>query len=246
MAFDDLKRSVLEVNQALAKSGLVVLTWGNASGVDRRADGGRGVMAIKPSGVDYEKLRPDDIVIISLATGKVIEGTKRPSSDTPTHLELYREFGNIGGIVHTHSAHATAFAQAGCEISCLGTTHADHFYGTVPVTRALTDEEIKGDYELITGKVIAERFRIGRIDPDQMPAVLVASHAPFVWGSSPQKALENAIALEYVAGMQIETCGINTDLNSIGSPKAISQTLLDKHFFRKHGPGSTYGQGGSK
>lgn len=245
MPFEDLKRCVLEVNLALAKSGLVVLTWGNASGVDRRADGGRGVMAIKPSGVDYDKLRLDDIVIVSLATGKVIEGTKRPSSDTPTHLELYREFSNIGGIVHTHSAHATAFAQAGCEIPCLGTTHADHFYGTVPVTRALTAEEIKGDYELITGKVIAERFRDGRIDPDQMPAVLVASHAPFVWGSSPQKALENAIALEYVAGMQIETCRIN-DSNTAGPPTAIAQTLLDKHFFRKHGPGSTYGQGESK
>src|SRR5215475_1821922 len=246
MSYAPLKQSVYEVNMAIVRSGLVVLTWGNASGVDRASDSGRGVMAIKPSGVDYEKLQPDDIVIVSLATGKVIEGTKRPSSDTPTHLELYREFANIGGIVHTHSAHATAFAQACCEISCLGTTHADHFYGTVPVTRELSADEIKGDYELITGKVIAERFRAGQIDPDQMPAVLVASHAPFVWGSSPQKALENAIALEYVAGMQIETCRINADLNSIGLPKAISQTLLDKHFFRKHGPGSTYGQGESK
>jgi L-ribulose-5-phosphate 4-epimerase len=236
MSFDDLKRTVLEVNMALVKSGLVVLTWGNASGADRTADGGRGVMAIKPSGVDYEKLKPDDIVIVSLASGKVIEGSKRPSSDTLTHLELYREFANIGGIVHTHSFHATAFAQACCEISCLGTTHADHFFGTVPVTRELTAEEIKTDYELNTGRVIAERFRSGKINPDEMPAVLVASHAPFVWGSTPNKALENAIALEYVAGMQIEAFQINSKV------KAIAQTLLDKHFKRKHGAGATYGQ----
>jgi L-ribulose-5-phosphate 4-epimerase len=236
MPFDDLKRAVLEVNVAIVKSGLVVLTWGNASGVDRKADDGRGVMAIKPSGVDYEKLKADDMVIISLASGKVIEGTKRPSSDTLTHLELYREFANIGGIVHTHSLHATAFAQAGCEISCLGTTHADHFYGSVPVTRKLTSDEIKTDYELNTGKVIVERFRQGGINPDETPAVLVASHAPFVWGSTPQKALENAIALEYVAGMQIETFQINAKVNE------ISQALLDKHFKRKHGVAATYGQ----
>ena len=236
MSFDDLKRTVLEVNQALAKSGLVVLTWGNASGVDRHADGDRGVMAIKPSGVDYEKLQPDDIVIVSLATGKVIEGTKRPSSDTPTHLELYREFANIGGIVHTHSAHATAFAQAGCEIPCLGTTHADHFYGTVPCTRELTAEEIKGEYELNTGKVIVARFEKGGIDPNDVPAVLVASHAPFVWGSSPKKALENAIALESVALMLLGVYQLNPSIQS------VPQVLLDKHFKRKHGPGAYYGQ----
>jgi L-ribulose-5-phosphate 4-epimerase len=243
MSFDNLKRAVLDVNLAIVKSGLVVLTWGNASGVDRKADSGRGVMAIKPSGVDYEKLQIHDIVIVSLATGKVIEGVKRPSSDTLTHLELYREFANVGGIVHTHSLHATAFAQAGCEIACLGTTHADHFYGTIPVTRQLTAEEINGDYELNTGKVIAERFRQGGINPNEMPAVLVTGHAPFVWGTSAQKALENAIALEYVAKMQIETWQIQSHA---GQAKAIPQTLLDKHFKRKHGPAATYGQMESK
>ncbi len=236
MPYDALKKSVYEVNMAIVKSGLVVLTWGNASGIDRSGDGGRGVMAIKPSGVDYDVLQPADIVIVSLATGQVVEGTKRPSSDTLTHLELYREFPNIGGIVHTHSLHATAFAQAGREIPCLGTTHADHFYGTVPVTRQLTAEEINGDYELNTGKVIVERFRSGRIDPDEMPAVLVMSHAPFVWGSTPEKALENAIALEYVAGMQLEAFQLNAKV------KPIPQVLLDKHFKRKHGPGHYYGQ----
>jgi L-ribulose-5-phosphate 4-epimerase len=246
MPFDHLKRVALQVNQALAKSGLVVLTWGNASAVDRQADGGRGAMAIKPSGVDYDHLQLDDIVVLSLAGGNVLEGTKRPSSDTLTHLELYREFSNIGGIVHTHSAHATAFAQAGCEISCLGTTHADHFYGTVPVTRALTAEEIKSDYELNTGKVIVERFRTGRINPDDMPAILVAGHAPFVWGATPEKALENAIALEYVAGMQIESYQIAAQSESNSGLPAIPQTLLDKHFKRKHGPAATYGQSKSE
>jgi L-ribulose-5-phosphate 4-epimerase len=246
MSFDDLKRTVLDVNVSLVKSGLVVLTWGNASGVDRKADGGRGVMAIKPSGVDYETLRPDDIVVVSLASGKVIEGSKRPSSDTLTHLELYREFANVGGIVHTHSLHATAFAQAGCEISCLGTTHADHFYGTVPVTRALTADEINGEYELNTGKVIAERFRSGKINPDEMPAVLVAGHAPFVWGGTPKQALENAIALEYVARMQVETWQINAQIKGDSRLNAISQLLLDKHFLRKHGPAATYGQAEKK
>jgi L-ribulose-5-phosphate 4-epimerase len=236
MSYARLKQSVYEVNMAIVRSGLVVLTWGNASGVDRQEDGSRGVMAIKPSGVDYEKLRPDDIVIVSLASGEVVEGTKRPSSDTRTHLELYRAFANIGGIVHTHSLHATAFSQARREIPCLGTTHADHFYGTIPVTRDLTAAEINGDYELETGKVIIERFRAGKIDADDMPAVLVASHAPFVWGKTPQKALENAIALEYVARMQIASWQLNSETKGVG------QVLLDKHFKRKHGAGAYYGQ----
>ena len=236
MPYDALKKSVYDVNMSIVKSGLVVLTWGNASGIDRGGDGGRGVMAIKPSGVDYDVLQPADIVMVSLATGQVLEGSKRPSSDTLTHLELYRAFPNIGGIVHTHSRHATAFAQAGCEISCLGTTHADHFYGTVPVTRQLTAEEINGDYELNTGLVIVERFRQSGINADEMPAVLVAGHAPFVWGATPAKALENAIALEYVAGMQIEAFQLNAKV------QAIPQVLLDKHFQRKHGPGAYYGQ----
>jgi len=240
MPYDALKQSVYEVNMAIVKSGLVVLTWGNASGADRKADSGRGVMAIKPSGVEYDKLRPEDIVIVSLASGEVVEGTKRPSSDTRTHVELYRAFANIGGIVHTHSLHATAFSQARREIPCLGTTHADHFYGTIPVTRDLTAAEINGDYELETGKVIIERFRAGKIDPDDMPAVLVASHAPFVWGKTPQKALENAIALEYVARMQIATWQLNPETRGVG------QVLLDKHFKRKHGAGAYYGQAEAK
>jgi L-ribulose-5-phosphate 4-epimerase len=240
MSYDALKQSVCEVNLAIVKSGLVVLTWGNASGVDRQAEGGKGVMAIKPSGVEYDKLRAEDIVVLSLASGEVVEGARRPSSDTLTHLELYREFRNIGGIVHTHSFHATAYAQARSEISCLGTTHADHFYGTIPVTRDLTAEEIAKDYELNTGKVIVEHFRSRKIDPDEMPAVLVASHAPFVWGKTQQKALENAIALEYVAGMQIEAMQINP------KTKPVAQVLLDKHFKRKHGPGAYYGQADSK
>jgi L-ribulose-5-phosphate 4-epimerase len=240
MPYDDLKRTVYEVNMALAKSGLVVLTWGNASGADRSGDHGRGVMAIKPSGVEYDKLKTEDIVVVSLASGQVLEGTKRPSSDTLTHLELYRAFANVGGIVHTHSFHATAFAQAGCEIDCLGTTHADHFHGTVPVTRMLTDDEIGGDYELNTGRVIVETFRGAKIDPDEMPAVLIANHAPFVWGGTPQKALENAIALEYIAGMQLDTYWLNADA------QAVSPALLKKHFTRKHGAGAYYGQAGTK
>jgi L-ribulose-5-phosphate 4-epimerase len=223
---------------ALQKSGLVVLTWGNASGVDRSADtiGGKGVMAIKPSGVAYDKLKPYDIVILAIATGEVLEGKCRPSSDTPTHLYLYQHFPNIGGVVHTHSHHATVFAQAQREIPCLGTTHADHFYGTVPCTRPLTAAEINTEYELNTGKVIVEKFREGKIDPDAVPGVLVASHAPFVWGATAQKALENAIALESIALMQLGVYQLNSQIES------VPQVLLDKHFKRKHGPGAYYGQ----
>lgn len=238
MSYDQLKKNVFDANIALQKSGLVVLTWGNASGVDRTADsiGGKGVMAIKPSGVSYDKLTPDDIVILSIATGQIIEGTYRPSSDTPTHLYLYEHFPHIGGIVHTHSLHATIFAQAHREIPCLGTTHADHFYGTVPCTRELTADEIIHEYELNTGKVIVECFKNGKIDPNEMSAVLVASHAPFVWGSSPEKALDNAIALESVALMQLGVYQLNPAI------KAVPQVLLNKHFKRKHGPGAYYGQ----
>jgi L-ribulose-5-phosphate 4-epimerase len=238
MAYERLKQSVLEANLELARSGLVVLTWGNASGVDHDANsiGGKGVMAIKPSGVSYDKLTIDEIVVLSVATGQVIEGLSRPSSDTPTHLYLYQQFPKIGGIVHTHSMHATIFAQAQREIPCLGTTHADHFYGTVPCTRPLTAQEIHTDYELNTGKVIVERFRKGKVDPDAIPGVLVASHAPFVWGTTPRKALENAIALESVALMQLGVYQLNPQIES------VPQVLLDKHYKRKHGPGAYYGQ----
>jgi L-ribulose-5-phosphate 4-epimerase len=238
MAYDQLKQTVYEVNMALQKSGLVVLTWGNASGVarDMNTIGGKGVMAIKPSGVAYDKMTPDDIVVLSLATGQVIEGLCRPSSDTPTHLYLYQQFPTLGGVVHTHSLYATIFAQAQREIPCLGTTHADHFYGTVPCTRPLTAREINTDYELNTGKVIAERFGKGKLDPDAMPGVLVASHAPFVWGHTPRKALENAIALEAIARMQLGVYQLNPQIES------VPQVLLDKHYKRKHGPKAYYGQ----
>jgi L-ribulose-5-phosphate 4-epimerase len=232
MGFEALKDEVYRVNMALVEAGLVKLTWGNASGVDREA----GVMAIKPSGVPYAKLSPADIVVLSIKEGKIVEGKGRPSSDTPTHLLLYQQFGGLGGIVHTHSDYATSFAQALSDITCLGTTHADHFYGTIPCTRPMTAEEIGGEYELNTGKNIIQCFRERGLDADQVPGVLVASHAPFAWGPSPAKALENAVVLEYVAKMQLQSLTIRAEVG------AISQALLDKHFLRKHGPKAYYGQ----
>jgi L-ribulose-5-phosphate 4-epimerase len=230
--YEALKESVWRVNLDLVKAGLVVLTWGNASGVDRQA----GVMAIKPSGVPYDQMTAADIVVLSLATGQVVEGARRPSSDTPTHLHLYRAFASIGGVVHTHSLHATSFAQAARQLPCLGTTHADNFYGTIPVTRQLTSEEIAEAYEHNTGKVIEDCFRQGGLDPMQVPGVLVAGHAPFTWGATPEKALENSIVLEFAAHMAIQTWA----LNSAAIP--LPQHLVDKHFLRKHGPGAYYGQ----
>jgi L-ribulose-5-phosphate 4-epimerase len=232
VAYGALKEQVYRANLALVEAGLVVLTWGNASGADRAA----GVMAIKPSGVAYDKLTADDIVVLSIATGEIVEGTARPSSDTPTHLHLYRAFPNLGGVVHTHSMFGTSFAQAQREIPCLGTTHADNFYGTIPCTRAMRDDEIKTEYELNTGKVIEECFRQRKIDPDQVPGVLVASHAPFAWGSTPAKAVENAIVLEFAAQMALNSYQLNP------TTVPISQTLLDKHFLRKHGMAAYYGQ----
>jgi L-ribulose-5-phosphate 4-epimerase len=232
MAFEQLKERVWRANQGLIENELVILSWGNASGIDRSA----GVVAIKPSGVPYNKLRVEDIVVLSLATGEVVEGKARPSSDTATHLHLYRAFPSIGGVVHAHSVYATAFAQAGRDLPCLGTTHADTFYGSVPLTRQLTAEEIAEDYELNTGKVIEETFRTRRLNPDQIPAVLVVGHGPFAWGPTTEKALENAFILEKVAMMAINTYRV--------SPEAqpIPQALLDKHFLRKHGPTAYYGQ----
>jgi L-ribulose-5-phosphate 4-epimerase len=232
MPYEELKNRVHRANLALVEAGLVVLTWGNASGADRQA----GVMAIKPSGVAYDKLRPDDVVVLSIETGQVVEGAARPSSDTPTHLHLYREFASVGGIAHTHSTYGTSFAQALREIPCLGTTHADNFYGAIPVTRALTPDEIGRDYELNTGKVIVECFRDGGIDPGNVPGVLVAGHAPFTWGPTPEKAVENAIVLEFSARMALNALLLNPRL----SP--IPQALLDKHFLRKHGAEAYYGQ----
>jgi L-ribulose-5-phosphate 4-epimerase len=232
MPYDDLKNRVLRANLALVEAGLVTLTWGNASGADRE----KGVMAIKPSGVPYDKLQPGDIVVLEIASGKIVEGTTRPSSDTPTHLHLYQQFPSVGGIAHTHSSHGTCFAQAMRDIPCFGTTHADNFYGAIPVTRPLTAAEIAGEYELNTGKTIVETFRTKKIDPANVPGVLICSHAPFAWGPTPEKAVENAIVLEFTAQMAIHTLALNPGI----SP--IPQTLLDKHFLRKHGAGAYYGQ----
>lgn len=232
MAFDALKEAVFRANVDIVEAGLVVLTWGNASGVDREA----GVIAIKPSGIAYDQLRPEDIVVLSLEDGKPVEDALKPSSDTPTHLYLYRRFEALAGIVHTHSSYAVSWAQAEREIPCLGTTHADHFYGAIPVTRRMRQAEIREAYEHNTGVVIAERFEEDGLDPADIPGVLVAGHGPFAWGTSPAKAVENAVVLEEVARMALHTYAINADARS------IDQALLDKHFLRKHGPGAYYGQ----
>lgn len=232
MKHRELRESVCAVNREIGSSGLAILTWGNASGADRAA----GVMAIKPSGVPYEALSPMDIVVLDLASGAVVEGEGRPSSDTPTHLALYRRFESINGIVHTHSRYATVWAQAGRELPCFGTTHADNFYGAVPVTRTMTAAEVQSGYELNTGLVIVERFEQGGLDPAAIPGVLVAGHAPFAWGASAVKALENAMVLEEVARMAIHTLALNPD----AAP--IPPYLLDKHYLRKHGAAAYYGQ----
>jgi L-ribulose-5-phosphate 4-epimerase len=232
MGVAELRERVFEANRAIVDAGLVVLTFGNASAVDRTA----GVMAIKPSGVPYDELDPDSMVVVDLESGEAREGDTRPSSDTPTHLVLYRAFEQVGGIVHTHSPFATAWAQARRELPCLGTTHADHFRGSVPVTRELTPDEIGGDYELRTGDVIVETVTGLALDPLERPAVLVASHGPFAWGADAEEAVENAIALEVVA-----ESSFRTELLRPGAEQ-IQAELLDRHFLRKHGPGAYYGQ----
>ena len=225
----DLKQRVFEANLMLPKLGLVDLTWGNVSEVDRA----NGVVAIKPSGVAYDAMSAEDIVIVDLKSGEVVDGKLNPSSDLPTHLELYRAFENIVAVVHTHSKYATSFAQSKQEIIPLGTTHADTFYGAIPCTRELTDEEIKGDYEVNTGKVIAERFE--NLDYDAIPSALVACHGVFTWGKSAVNAVENALITERVAEMAYIT-------KTLGNKNPISQTLLDKHYERKHGKNAYYGQ----
>ncbi len=225
-----LKAEVCRANRDLVTHGLVTLTWGNVSGVDRAS----GRVAIKPSGVAYDELTPEQIVIVDLE-GNVVEGDLRPSSDTPTHVLLYKHFSDIGGVTHTHSLHATMFAQARMEVPCYGTTHADHFVGPVPVTRALTAAEVDEDYEGHTGRVIIERFA-GR-EPMQTPAVLVAGHAPFVWGRDAADSLHNAIALEAVAQMAIGTRTLHPDA------LPLEDYVLQKHHERKHGPAAYYGQG---
>jgi L-ribulose-5-phosphate 4-epimerase len=224
-----LRQEVCLANRELLLSGLVMLTWGNASGLDPK----QRLVAIKPSGVRYDDLEPADMVIVDLE-GKVVEGKLRPSSDTPTHLALYRAFQQIGGIVHTHSRHATMFAQARHEIPCLGTTHADHFHGPVPVTRPLAESEVTAEYEVQTGRVIVERF--AQLDPAAMPAVLVAGHGPFTWGASVAQAVQNAIALEAVAEMAIGSWLIDRHGGE------LEPYILEKHRQRKHGPGAYYGQ----
>jgi len=230
--YAELRARAFEANREIVRAGLVVLTFGNASALDRDA----GVMAIKPSGVGYDALGADSIVVVDLETGAVVEGTFRPSSDTPTHLVLYRAFAEVAGIVHTHSPFATAWAQACREIPCFGTTHADHFRGSVPVTRALTTEEIAGDYEAKTGDVVVETLATLGLGPLEMPAVLVASHAPFVWGADVAEAVENAVALEAVAA-----AALGTEQLRPGAPP-IAEELLLRHFSRKHGPAAYYGQ----
>ncbi len=227
---EELKKQVCQANLDLVKEGLVIQTWGNVSGVDR--DGGH--LVIKPSGAPYEGMTPDQMVVVSLETGQVVEGRLKPSSDTPTHLELYRAFPNIGGVVHTHSLFATAWAQARKGIPPLGTTHADYWRGGVPCTRLLTAAEIKSDYEANTGHVIIETFE--HLDPADYPAVLVAAHGPFTWGRSARHAVENAAVLEFVARLASETMRINPKV------RPMPPVLLAKHFFRKHGPGAYYGQ----
>jgi len=227
---ESLRTEVYEANMEVVRRGLVLYTFGNASGIAR----GESLVAIKPSGVPYETLRPEDLVISDL-DGRIIEGDLKPSSDLPTHLALYRAFAAIGGVVHTHSRYATAWAQAGREIPCLGTTHADYFHGPVPVTEAMQPHEIEAEYERNTGHVIARRF--AGIDPMSKPGVLVAGHAPFAWGRTPAEAAHNAVVLEEIACLAYHALAINP------AATPLSDSLRDKHFLRKHGPKKYYGQG---
>jgi L-ribulose-5-phosphate 4-epimerase len=229
---EKLKAQVCKANLDLVAKGLVIETWGNASGVARE----RGLVVIKPSGMPYDGMRPKHMVVVSIANGKVMEGNLKPSSDTPTHLVLYRAFPKIGGVVHTHSLYATAWAQAQRGLPSYGTTQADYWHGDVPCTRLLTAAEIKNDYELSTGKIIIEAFKKLKFDPLQHPAVLVASHGPFTWGKDVAEAVHNAGVLEFIARLASETLKINPKL------KPMQSVLLDKHFLRKHGSGAYYGQ----
>lgn len=226
---EELKKEVFLANLDLVKQGLVIFTWGNVSGVDRE----KGLVVIKPSGVSYETMKPEDMVVVSLETGKVVEGDLNPSSDTPTHLVLYRAFQNIQGVVHTHSTYATAWAQAGKDIPNIGTTHADYFYKAVPCTADMTKEEVEGKYELETGNVIVKRFE--GINPDHTPGVLVKNHGPFTWGTSPANAVYNAKVLEQCAKMAFISFAINPETT-------MNPLLIEKHYSRKHGPNAYYGQ----
>ena len=226
---EELKQRVFQANLELVKQGLVIFTWGNVSGIDRE----RGLVVIKPSGVDYDVMKPADMVVVDLATGQVVEGELNPSSDTPTHLALYRAFTNIGGVVHTHSTYATAWAQAGRDIPNIGTTHADYFYRDIPCTADMTEAEVKGDYELETGNVIVKRFE--GINPDHTPGVLVKNHGPFSWGATPEKAVYNAKVMEQCAKMAFVSYCVNPQTT-------MNPLLIEKHYMRKHGPNAYYGQ----
>ena len=228
---EKLKEQVCEANLELVKRGIVIYTWGNVSGIDRE----KGLMVIKPSGVDYEGMRPEDMVVVDLLTGKTVEGQYKPSSDTATHLELYRVFPSIGSIAHTHSVNAVAFAQAGLDIPALGTTHADYFYGTIPCTRELSQEEVKEDYEKNTGKVIVECINERGIDPMAVPGIVVKNHGPFSWGKDSVDSVYHAVVLDKIAEMDLKTLLLNPHAS-------MPQYVLDKHYMRKHGSNAYYGQ----
>ena len=228
---EQLKKDVCAANLELAARGVVIYTWGNVSGIDRE----KGLVVIKPSGVDYDGMKPEDMVVVDLMTGETVEGKWNPSSDTKTHLELYRRYPAIGGITHTHSVNAVAFAQAGMDIPALGTTHADYFYGAVPCTRSLTQAEVEADYEGNTGVVIAETLDSRGIDPMSVPGIVVKNHGPFTWGKDPAQSVYHAVVLDTVAEMTLKTLQLN--------PQAeMPQYILDKHYLRKHGPNAYYGQ----
>lgn len=228
---EELKKAVCEANLDLVNKGVVIYTWGNVSGIsdDRK------YMVIKPSGVDYDGMSQEDMVVVDIATGESVEGKWKPSSDTKTHLELYRKYQEIKGIVHTHSVNAVAFAQAGMAIPALGTTHADYFYGDIPCTRELTKQEVMEDYETNTGKVIIETVDSGGYDPMAIPGIVVKNHGPFAWGKSPANAVYNAVVMEKVAEMDLKTLQLNPN-------SSMAQYVLDKHYMRKHGPNAYYGQ----
>ncbi|MGG7190023.1 L-ribulose-5-phosphate 4-epimerase [Clostridium paraputrificum] len=228
---EELKKQVFDANLDLVSKGVVIYTWGNVSGIDRE----KGYVVIKPSGVSYDNMTSDDMVVVDLKTGEKLDGKWNPSSDTATHLELYRKYPEILGIVHTHSVNAVAFAQAGVDIPALGTTHADYFYGDVPCTRELTENEVNEAYEVNTGKVIIETIEKLGYNPMQIPGIVVKNHGPFAWGTSPENAVYNAVVLEKVAEMDFKTLVINPQ-------SSIAQYVLDKHYMRKHGPNAYYGQ----
>ena len=234
---EELKEKVFRANLDLVKHGLVIFTWGNVSGIDRE----KGLVVIKPSGVSYDTMKASDMVVVSLETGKVVEGDLNPSSDTPTHLVLYKAFPEIGGVVHTHSTYATAWAQAGFDLPNIGTTHADYFHDDIPCTRDMKKSEVFGEYEKETGNVIVERFK--NLNPNDTPAVLVKNHGPFAWGTDPDNAVHNAVVLEQVAKMGFISLTLNiTTLDILNHKPSMNKLLIEKHYSRKHGPNAYYGQ----